>query len=140
MAPTASHTTPLSTATPDPSSQSIAGRLPIPRTTRSVSRRVPSDKVTDWTRSCPSTASTPTPTRTSTPSLRCSRATRSPSCWPIAANSGAGCGSTRTTSTPLARRVAATSQPMKPAPTTTARRAFSASPRSAKLSSAVRST
>ena len=54
--------------------------------------------------------------------------------------SGDGCGPTSTTSTPLPRMLAATSQPMNPAPTTTARRAEPASLRSARLSSKDRST
>ena len=51
-----------------------------------------------------------------------------------------GCGSTSTTATPSLRRLAATSQPMKPAPTITALRAEDACPRRASASSSERST
>ena len=81
------------------------------------------------------TSATPTPQRTSTPSARCSRATSAPICSPSTEASGVGCGSTRTTVDAQPRRLAATSQPMKPAPTTTACRAEPACSRSAMLSS-----
>ena len=94
------------------------------RSPESASSSVPSPSTTfcDPVRS-PLTSVTPTPQRTSTPSARCSRATSSPICSPSTEASGVGCGSTSTTSTPRLRRLAATSQPMNPAPTTTARRA-----------------
>ena len=71
--PTSSQTTPLSSSMPLPSSQSVAGREPMPTTTRSASSSVPSDSTTFSTWSVPRTSSTPTPQRTSTPSARCSR-------------------------------------------------------------------
>ena len=125
---------------PLPSSHSVAGRDPMPTTTRSAGSSVPSVNTTLSTCPSPRTSATPTPRRTSTPSSRCSRATSSPICSPSTAASGVGCGSTSTTSTPRLRRLAATSQPMKPAPTTTACCAADACSRSAMLSSNDRST
>ncbi len=96
----------------------------MPTTTRSAASSLPSLSTTvlTWPFS-PRTSATPTPVRTSTPSARCSRVTRLPTCSPSTEASGAGCGSTSTTSTPSLRRLAATSQPMKPAPMITACRA-----------------
>ena len=133
--PAASHTTPLSTAMPLPSSQSVEGREPIPTTTTSASSSEPSASWTFSTWPVPVTPVTPTPQRTSTPSARCSRATNSPISVPSTDASGVGCGSTIVTSTPILRRLAATSQPMNPAPITTARLADPACARSASDSS-----
>src|ERR1700682_6799891 len=139
--PAATQMTPLSTCTPLPPSHPVAGCEPIPTTTRSASSSVPSESTTCSTcPPAPRTSATPTPVRTSTPSARCSLATSDPVCSPSTDANGAGCGSTRTTCTPSPRRLAATSQPMKPAPTTTARRAEPACLRSARLSSNDRRT
>ena len=61
------------------------------------------------------------PASTSTPSSRCSRANHAPSCSPRIAASGVASASISVTSAPSRARVAATSWPMKPAPTTASR-------------------
>src|ERR1700743_3318093 len=120
--PASSQMTPLSalsTATALPSSHSVAGRDPMPTTTRSAVSSVPSVSTTVSTWPSPRTSATLTPRYTPPPSSRCSRATNSPICSPSTEASGVGCGSTSTTSTPRLRRVAATSPSDKPCAITT---------------------
>ena len=77
--------------------------------------------------------------RRSTPWSRCRAAHHSPSCGP-SGSIGVGAMSIRVTSRPCLRAVWATSQPMKPAPTTTTRGRRSSAARSASASSRLRRT
>ena len=107
---------------PEPSSHSVLGNTPMPTTNKSVSMIVPSVSSTASICSRPCTAVTPTPHRKSTPFDRCTSATTSPTMFPTTRSKGAANDSIRVVSTPLPTAVAATSAPMKPAPTTTSRR------------------
>ncbi|HEU4461580.1 MAG TPA: hypothetical protein VFR75_03190 [Solirubrobacterales bacterium] len=75
-----------------------------------------------------------------TPSSSCSSANQRPSRAPTIGPSGAGSASTTVTSTPSFRAVAATSWPMKPAPTITSRDPGTSSRRSCRRSASVRSS
>src|SRR5215218_3188366 len=136
----ASHTTPSSTATPLPSSQAVSGATPTPTTTTSASIVRPSASRTRSTRSRPSNPATVTPQRRSTPCSRCNRPQASPTIGPTARTSGVGSISSTVTSRPRPRHVAATSEPMNPAPITTMRGRVSRRARMARQSSMVRST
>ncbi len=136
----ASHTSPSSSASPEPSSQPVFGETPMPTTTRSASTSVSSASRTWVTRSPPSNPATPTPRRRSTPWSRWSSPITAPISSPSARPSGTGSASRIVTSQPAVRQVAATSAPMKPAPTTTTRRTPpSRAARTASASSIVRS-
>ena len=99
----------------------------------------PSLSRTCSTRLSPSIASTATPSRRSIPLRRWSSAQRSPISSPSTRPSGTGSASTSVTSAPRPRAVAATSEPMKPAPTTTRRAPCRSASRIARPSSSVRS-
>ena len=116
-----SHTTPLSSVSPEPSSQSVSGTTPTPTTTTSASTALPSSSRTRSTLPSPSIAATPTPRRRSTPWSRCSSPHTMPSSGPRPRTIGAGSASSTVTSRPRPRHVAATSAPMNPAPITTTR-------------------
>ncbi len=88
----------------------------------------------------PSSPATATPRRTSTPLSRCRSAARGPISGPSARSNGTGSISTTTTSAPRPLAVAATSEPMNPAPITATRGRLMRSARNARQSSMVRST
>ena len=113
---------------------------PTPTTTRSASIALPSARRTRSTRSRPSNPATVTPQRRSTPCSRCNRPHASPTIGPTARANGVGSISSTVTSRPRPRHVAATSEPMNPAPITTTRGLVSRRERIARQSSRVRST
>ena len=84
--------------------------------------------------------SSPVPRWNCTPCSSWSFRTKPPIASPMTRASGTASGATTCTSSPRARRLAATSRPMKPAPMTTARFALAARAMIARLSASVRST
>ncbi len=135
----ASHASPGSTVRPLPASHSVLGSDPSPTTTASAAMREPSVSSTASTRSRPRIAATPVPRRRSTPWPRWSSAHHAPRTGPSGVM-GVGAMSIIVTSRPSLRAVCATSQPMKPAPTTTRRGRRSSAARSATPSSRLRRT
>ena len=115
---------------------------PSDATTTSTSSVVPSDSLARRTcpSASPSSASTATPVRRSTPASRCILAAMSPITPPSGPTSGALERSATVTSNPRSRQTEAISEPMKPAPTISTRfgLAFNAACNSA-ASSQVRS-
>ena len=140
VAQVASQTTPLSRVIPDDSCQPVSGTTPMPTTTTSASTTEPSPRRTPVTRPSPSKPATVTPQRRSTPWSWWRAAQAAPISAGKARASGAGSASSMVTSTPRNRAEAATSAPMKPAPTTQTRDAASSSARRARQSASVRST
>lgn len=139
VSPAASVRTPPDSPSPEPISQSVAGRQPTPRSTRSAGRTEPSVSSTAVTCRRPRSCATPTPTLSSTPCSACRPAQTAPISAPSGPASGTGSISTTVTWTPKATAVLATSDPMKPAPTTTSRAPGRNCWRSARASPGVRS-
>ena len=98
-----------------------SGSTPMPTRTWSHASRRPSLRVSCSTRSAPVAAAMLAPRTTSTPSLRCRSANQVPTTGPSTAASGASAASTIVVCTPALAAAAATSWPMKPAPTMTRR-------------------
>ena len=124
---------------PLPASHARSGSTPMPTRMWSHASRRPSLRVRRSTRSVPAAAATLVPRMTSTPSLRCRSANQVPTAGPSNAASGASAASTIVVCTPAFAAAAATSWPMKPAPTMTRRPPSASAARSARASSRVRS-
>ena len=97
-----------------------AGRTPMPTTTRSAASRSPVESVT----ASGAIAVTVVPRWKRTPCDSWIARTMSPIAAPMTRSMGRASGATTCTSSPRVRSEAATSRPMKLAPTTTQRRAF----------------
>ena len=110
----------------------------MPATAKSQGMRSPAAVTKASTRSAPSKAVTWSPGRSSTPFARWMAPIRAPTCPPSTFSSGARPGKTAVTWTPSWVSDAATSQPMNPMPTTTARRPGTASALIASHSATVR--
>ena len=118
----ASHTTPSSRVSPDPSSQSVAGRTPIPTTTTSAATMVPSPSSDAFHALVAFEARRRRRrSRRSTPWSRGARRAHRRASVRGHAPSARAAPRGRVTSRPRPRHVAATSAPMNPAPTTTTR-------------------
>ena len=112
---------PLSTAAPAPASSSLLGTMPIPATTRSHSRVRPPLVRSRSRRPAPSKAATASSITSSTPFSRWISASTVPTSLPRTRARGTGWPSMAVTASPIWRRDADTSEPMKPRPITTAR-------------------
>ena len=110
-------------ARPAPSSHSVLRIDPSEATTTSTSSVVPSESFArrTWPAASPSSASTETPVRRSTPASRCISAAISPMTPPSAPISGESARSATVTFRPSSRQTEAISEPMKPAPTISTR-------------------
>ena len=101
--------------------------MPTPATAKSHAMRRPAAVTTASTRSVPSKAATCSPASSSTPFARWMAPITAPTWSPRTLSSGSRPGKTAVTRTPSWVSEAATSQPMNPMPTTTARRPGTAS-------------
>ena len=117
------------------SASSIRGRTPMPATTRSASSVPPLLSFT----CLPSMALAVSSRWKTTPCSSWSERTKSPICGPRMRSIGRLSGATTWTSISRARRAAATSSPIKLAPSTTARRAVLACSMMARQSASERS-
>src|ERR1700691_2706142 len=118
--PVASQTTPSVTTSPEPSNHPVTGAAPTATTSTSQGNSEPPASTTPAMLSSPATtASTPTPRRTSTPCDRCSSAAHIPRSGPSERIIGAASASTTVTSRPRLGQAAATSPPIHPPPITT---------------------
>ena len=98
-----------------------AGSIPTPATTKSQGTRAPLAVVTASTRPVPSNPATCSPASSSTPFALWIAPNTAPTSPPSTRSSGYWPGKMAVTCTPSWVSEAATSEPMKPMPTTTAR-------------------
>ena len=129
-----STSTPRSMVRPACSASAVAGRTPIPTTTRSASIRSPLSSVT----ACSSIETAVRPRWKLTPCSSWTERMNDPSSGPSTRAIGIASGPMTWISRPRALSDEATSRPMKLAPMITALRAFSAFAISARLSPSVR--
>ena len=119
-----SQTTPFSSVSPEPWSQSTVGATPMPTTTTSAPTASPSSSSTTSPPGSPAarrTSATPTPVRRSTPWAPCNDPQYAPIRGPSRLAKGISITSTTVTWQPMPAQVDATSAPMNPAPMTTTR-------------------
>ena len=111
-----SHTTPLSSVRPEPSSHSVAGTTPTPTTTTSASTALPSARRTPLDPAVALDAGDTHAEAQVDAVVAVQLTAHRPELGPSPRTSGAGSASSTVTSSPRPRHVAATSAPMNPAP------------------------